>query len=383
MNLLIVDNKPIRRGAQMFGQHFKEYLNSNGHECRRVFLYHPGEETSELPRDDKDALLQGNKNHPFELFPSVQPKLCRKLAAQINEFSPDVVLLNGGRAVKYGAAVKRWFYQGRAVFVVRIIDSVVYWNTSKIRQWYSRYVATPQMDGAVGVGDKALREYRGLYGFDGPGTAIPRAFNFSEFSEQQSKAEARESLEEDAAGRVVLFLGNITQQKRPDRFVRVFHDVQERVPDVRAWIVGDGMLRKKTEELVQQLGLTQKIRFFGYQKKVQPFITGSDLLYISSDTEGVPGIALESLYLERPVVTTKAGDVGMVVINGKTGYLCDPDAHTDQAEKITELLLDEDKAAEMGREGRQHVIRNFNLSDLAGKYLRFFEDVQQKRNSSG
>ncbi len=378
MNLLIVDNKPIRRGAQMFGQHFKEFLNANGHECMRVFLYHPGEETSMLPLDGRDVLLQGNKNHPFELFPSVQPKLCRKLAARISDFNPDVVLLNGGRAVKYGAAVKRWYYTGRAVFVVRIIDSVVYWNTSKIRQWYSRNVATPQMDGAVGVGAKALEEYREHYGFTGPGTAIPRAFNFSEFGEQGSKTDARTLLEEESSGNVVLFLGNITRQKRPDRFIRVYRQVQDRLPDTRAWIVGDGQLRTETTKQVKQLGLTDKVRFFGYQKNVQPFITGSDLLYISSDTEGVPGIALESLYLERPVVTTRAGDVGMVVINGKTGYLCEPDAESDQAEKIIELLLDGDKAAEMGREGRRHVINNFNLSDLAGRYLRFFEEVQQK-----
>ena len=379
MNLLIVDNKPIRRGAQMFGQHFKEYLNANGHECMRVFLYHPGDETSMLPLDGQDVLLQGKKNHPFELFPSVQPKLCRNLAARISDFKPDVVLLNGGRAVKYGAAVKRWYYSGRAVFVVRIIDSVVYWNTSRIRQWYSRNVATPQMDGAVGVGARALEEYRELYGFTGPGTAIPRAFNFSEFDKQGSKTDARALLEEKASGKVILFLGNITQQKRPDRFVRVFRKVRERMPDARAWIVGDGRLRDETEEQVKQFGLTDKVRFFGYQKNVQPFITGSDLLFISSDTEGVPGIALESLYLERPVVTTRAGDVGMVVINGKTGYLCEPDSESDQAEKITELLLDEEKAAEMGKEGRRHVIHNFNLPDLAGRYLRFFEEVQQKQ----
>ncbi len=382
MNLLIVDNKPIRRGAQMFGQHFKDYLNANGHACRRVFLYHPGEETSELPFDVHDVLLQGRMDHPFELFPSVQPQLCRKLAAQISKFDPDVVLLNGGRAVKYGAAAKRWYYRGRASFIVRIIDSVVYWNTSKIRQWYSRNVATPQMDGAVGVGDKALQEYRDLYGYDGPGTAIPRAFNFDEFGDQDTKTDARIALDADPAAKVILFLGNITKQKRPDRFVRVFRMVLERVPDAVAWMVGDGRLRAETEALVEELGLSDRVRFFGYQEKVQPFITGCDLLYISSDTEGVPGIALESLYLERPVVTTRAGDVGMAVINGKTGYLCDLNDQNDQTEKITELLLDEKKAAQMGREGRKHIIRNFNLSDLAGKYLRFFEEVQQKRQHS-
>lgn len=384
MKLLIVDNQPIRRGAQMFAQHFKEHLNETGHSCKRVFLYDTGHESSLLPIDEHDVLLQGRKNNFLEVFPSIQPNLCRKLAKEITKYNPDIILLNGARAVKYGGITKWRFYKGKAPFVVRIIDSVAYWNTSSLRQWYSRNVITPRIDGAVGVGDKALEDYRKLYGYKGPGTAIPRAFDFNGFKQSESMAQVRSRLGGNTSGKIVLFLGNVTKQKRPDRFLRVFSSVCRRVPESRAWIVGDGVLRQQMTDMVEELGIRDKVTFWGYQNDVEPFLTASDLLFISSDTEGVPGIALEAQFLEKPVVTTNAGDVGMVVRHGISGYICDKNDEEGLANSITELLSHPDKARKMGSEGKVYVTDNFNLADITNKYLSFFQTViENKNNSSG
>ena len=382
MKLLILDNQPIRRGAQMFAQHFKEHLNNSGHHCRRVFLYDTAGESSVLPLDEHDVLLDGKKNNYLEVFPSVQPSLCRKLASEITEYKPDIVLLNGARAVKYGGITKWRYYRGKTPFVVRIIDSVAYWNTSAIRQWYSRNVITPRIDGAVGVGEKALQDYRNLYGFKGPGTAIPRAFDFNGFRQAESREQVRNRLGTDNSEKIVLFLGNITEQKRPDRFLKVFSRVCAVVPEAKAWIVGDGALRKKIAGIAQELGIGDKVTFWGYQSDVEPFITASDLLFISSDTEGVPGIALEAQYLEKPVVTTNAGDVEMVVRNGVSGYVCGKEDEEGLTNRITELLTHPELAAKMGKEGKDHVSSNFNLADITERYLSFFRSVIDKKNQT-
>ncbi len=382
MKLLIVDNQPIRRGAQMFAQHFKDYLNLNGHTCKRVFLYNTAGESSVLPIDENDILLDGRKSNPLEVFPSVQPKICRELAAAITEYSPDVVLLNGARAVKYGGITKWRYYRGEAPFVVRIIDSVAYWNTSKLRQWYSRNVITPRIDGAVGVGKKALQDYRDLYAYRGPGTAIPRAFDFDGFRQTESKEQVRSRLGIKKDDKIVLFLGNITRQKRPDRFLKVFSDVCGIVSGSKAWIVGDGVLREQTESMASDLGVSDKVTFWGYQSDVEPFITASDVLFISSDTEGVPGIALEAQYLEKPVVTTDAGDVAMVVRHGISGFVCSKEDEEGLGNNIAELLKRPDLAAEMGRQGKVYVTSNFNLADISDKYLSFFQLVIENRKNS-
>lgn len=382
MKLLIIDNETIRRGAQMFGQHFKKHLNSTGHECKRVFLYSPEEETSLLPLDDDDRVLQGRKNHPLEFFPSVQLWLCRLIAKQIHAIDPDLVLLNGARSVKYGGIVKRFFYHGNAPFVVRVIDSVVYWNRSWLRQWYSRNIITPYIDGAIGVGYKALKDYRDLYKYKGPGVSIPRSFNFGRFTNNKDRKQFREEFEVEPSRKIVLFLGNITKQKRPDRFLRVFSAVSTRLPEAEAWVVGDGDLRSQMQIQASRLGLSDKVRFFGYQENVEQFIVASDVLLVSSDTEGVPGIAVEALYLERPVVATNAGDVSMVVLDGINGFINEMDDEQGLSDNVMDLLSNPDKADEFGKKGKEHVMANFDLAEISERYIAFFEEIiRYKKNN--
>ena len=383
MKLLILDNEIIRRGAQMFGQHFKKQLNATGHMCKRVFLYSPEEETSLLPLDDDDRLLQGRKSNFLEIIPSFQPWLCRLIASHIHAFEPDLVLLNGARSVKYGSIVKRFYYRGNAPFVVRVIDSVVYWNRSKIRQWYSRHVITPQIEGAVGVGEKALHDYRYLYRYDGPGVSIPRSFDFQSFSNDKTREQTREGFQAAPSRKIVLFLGNISRQKRPDRFLRVFAEVRKRIPEAEAWVVGDGDLGAEMQRQVSESGLSGKVTFFGYQSNVEPYIIASDVLLITSDTEGVPGTAVEALYLERPVVATNAGDVAMVVQNGISGYINETDDETGLTENVIDLLSHPGKAEQFGKQGKAHVVANFSLADITDRYLAFFEKVIQNKQRQG
>jgi len=375
--ILILDNKPIRRGAQIFAHELRQELVRRGLMCRIVYLYRSGPHDMELPHDADNRYLGRDKGSFFEAFPLGAPGLSRRVLQEIKEFRPDVVLLNGARSVKYGGMVSKMLRrQGmRIPFVVRIIDSVVYWNRSRMKQWYMRNLIVPGIDGAVGVGDKALQEFRDLYGFRGPGTAIPRAFHTDRFRGNGSRTDARQQLDRPQDRKVVLFLGNITRQKRPDRFLDVFAKVAGRLPDAEAWIVGDGVLRDETESRAALLGVDDRVIFWGYRDNVAPFITGSDLLFISSDTEGVPGIALESLFLERPVVTTDAGDTAMAVKDGVTGYLCAKNDTGRLADRIHELLSDEEKNRTMGQNGKQHIVEHFNLSRLADHYLDFFSTL--------
>ena len=77
-------------------------------------------------------------------------------------------------------------------------------------------------------------------------------------------------------------------QQRPDRFVRVMQHVTKSLPDAKGWIVGDGPLRAATEKLVQELGLQESVRFWGYQADVAPFLAAADALLVSSDSDGIP-----------------------------------------------------------------------------------------------
>lgn len=382
MKILIIDNQPIRRGAQLFAQDFKEELIKRNIPVRRFFLFSPSDKKWMLNCDEHDFIPpDGVKSTSIEKFLFWQPQILQSLINEIKNFQPDVILANGGTARMYAAYAKKRLRKKKICFLLttRIIDSITFYRKFPFKQWIIKKIILPEVDGAIGVGDNALKQYSEVYHYSKPGTSIPRAFRVGRFTNNEPKEAVKERMKITKNKKIILFLGNITRQKRPDRFLRVFEKVHAQMPDTLAWMVGDGDLKKETQALAQNFGISNSVKLWGYQQNVEPFITASDLLFISSDTEGVPGIALEALYLEKPVVTTNAGDVAMVVQDGISGYVCGLDEEDKQAEKILTLLQDEKKARMMGRKGKKHISDNFNLSHITDRYLGFFEEVLKSK----
>ena len=61
--------------------------------------------------NEQDVVLNGEQIHIFEKFPTVQPALLIKLIKIVNDYRPEVVILNGSRTLKYAAFAKPFFKQ--------------------------------------------------------------------------------------------------------------------------------------------------------------------------------------------------------------------------------------------------------------------------------
>lgn len=320
LKVLFLDTRPIRRGAQIFVQELKQRFSKEGHHVKRIFLYEE-KMYEQLPLDDHDLVMPFRDNHFFEKFPTIHPLLVYKLGMAIKAFSPDVILCNGSRTLKYAAVVKRSFSSISAKWIYRVIDSAVYWNKRSLTQLYYRYFVIPAMDGAVGVSQKSLEEMIAHYGFKKPSVSIPRAIDVDHFANYKPDNNARENvgISEDAF--VLLFLGNFTSQKRPDRFVRIIHGLKNDIPNIHGLMVGDGPLKIYVEEQVKQLGIEDRITYAGYQRDVRPWISMSDVLLLTSDTEGMPGVVLEAGAMKKITISNIVGGIFELIEDGVNGYL--------------------------------------------------------------
>lgn len=72
-----------------------------------------------------------------------------------------------------------------------------------------------------------------------------------------------------------------------------------------------------------------------------------------------------------PVVATNIGSIGEVVIDGKSGFLVEPNNPQQLAEAINKILSDQELAKRMGEFGREYVVKNFGHKIIAGKILNF------------
>ena len=320
ISILFLDTRPIRRGAQVFVQELKQRFSKEGHHVRRIFLYEE-KNYEQLPLDECDLVMPFRDDHFFETVPTVHPLLVHRLGKEIKSFSPDVILCNGSRTLKYAAVVKMSFAGISAKWIYRVIDSAVYWNKRSLTQLYYRRFVIPAMDGAIGVSQKSLDEMIVHYRFKKPSVCIPRAIDVDYFSQYIPDENARENagIRKDAF--VLLFLGNFTSQKRPDRFVQIIHGLQNDIPNIHGLMVGDGVLKAQVDTQVMQLGIQDRITYAGYQRDVRQWIAMSDILLLTSDTEGMPGVVLEAGAMMKIAISNIVGGIRELIEDGVNGYV--------------------------------------------------------------
>jgi phosphatidyl-myo-inositol dimannoside synthase len=139
------------------------------------------------------------------------------------------------------------------------------------------------------------------------------------------------------------------------------------LPEVRYAVAGDGPDRPRLEQLADQLGVRDRVRFLGNVPEVQlPGLYRAATLYagLSREANGqVEGFGLSLVEAQAsgiPVIASTSGGIPDAVLDGRTGVLIPPDDPTAAAVTLIGLLSDPGRLAAMGRSGRARVEQYLN-----------------------
>jgi glycosyltransferase involved in cell wall biosynthesis len=353
----------------------KNRFSLEGIPVRRIFLYEE-KKYEQLPLDENDLVLPFRDNHFFEKIPTIQPQLVKALAREIRIFVPDVILCNGSRTLKYAAVVKKCYPSIKAKWVYRVIDSAFFWNKRLLTKYYYKHFVVASMDGAVGVSQKSLDEMIQHYGFNKPSVYIPRAIDVDYFANFQHAEGARDKIGIPSDAFVLLFLGNFTRQKRPDRFIEIINGLQKDLPQVHGLMVGDGPLKNDAVKLVEKSELHEKITFAGYQQDVRPWISMSDILLLTSDTEGMPGVVLEAAAMKKCTVSNDVGGIREVISDNENGFIVlNGNVHAFIS-KICDLNYSEDLKLKYEDAIFNSVFYKNRIDKILDSYFDFFNKIR-------
>ena len=243
MKIIQIVQKPQWRGAEIFARQLSQTLRKLAHHVRTVYLYpHIGQTSSFATRQTEkpfplhadDMCLNGNENHFFEKMPGINPFLLLQLINQIEQFQPRVIQVNGARTIKYGTFAKRLTRHKAWVLIYRNIDNPRYWVRDPFRRFFYRKLVMPKVDGVIGVSENTLESVKSVHQFKAQAVYIPNGIDVAPLQNAKSLDDI------PADKKVVLFMGNLTRQKRPDRFLRVIKQVHTQYSNMEAWMLGNG-----------------------------------------------------------------------------------------------------------------------------------------------
>lgn len=173
--------------------------------------------------------------------------------------------------------------------------------------------------------------------------------------------------------RILLHASNFRKVKRVEDVVRVFEGVNQIIPS-KLLFVGDGPERSYIEGLSRKTKACPDIRFLGRQEEMEDILAITDLFILPSEYESFGLVALEAMAAEVPVISSNAGGLPEINIQGVTGYLSNVGDVEDMTRNIINILSDEKAYLQMKKNAWEQAQR-FDIQNIVPQYEKLYERV--------
>jgi glycosyltransferase involved in cell wall biosynthesis len=173
----------------------------------------------------------------------------------------------------------------------------------------------------------------------------------------------------------VLAVGRLDPEKRWDRLLHLVRAVAARRMDFSVRLAGHGPLLPELQSQARQLGIESLVQFLGLRSDIPDLLKCSTFLIHTADHEGCPNVVMEAMACGRAVIGTDAGDIPVLVEDGKTGFVVRRGDDTRLMERTVELLGDRDLCRSIGEAGRVKAEREFGLDRLVEETLAVYRST--------
>jgi L-malate glycosyltransferase len=200
---------------------------------------------------------------------------------------------------------------------------------------------------------------------------IPNFIDFSRFK-KTDKDHFKKAIAPNGE-KILIHVSNFRKVKRVEDVLKMFDLVVKKIPS-KLFLVGDGPERGNIEILCRQLGNCDQVRFLGKQDAVEDLLAVSDLFILPSETESFGLAALEAMAVEVPVISSNAGGIPEINIQGKTGFMSNVGDYADMAKNAIYMLEDEHRLKEFKKNALAHA-KTFDIKNVLPQYEAYYERV--------
>jgi glycosyltransferase involved in cell wall biosynthesis len=158
---------------------------------------------------------------------------------------------------------------------------------------------------------------------------------------------------------VVALIAQLIRSKGVDLALRAMSELPK---NVVLWIIGSGPDAGELQNLARSLKVVDRVRFWGLQRQVEPFLQASDCFVLPSRWQEAAGLViLEAQATGLPVVASRVGGIPEYLDEGRTGLLFTPEDAHQLAEHLQRLSADVQLCRRMGQNARGLALAQFSI----------------------
>ncbi len=173
--------------------------------------------------------------------------------------------------------------------------------------------------------------------------------------------------------KIIVHASNFRKVKRVDDVVKIFLLINKQIP-AKLLLIGDGPERPFIESMTRDCECCDNIKFLGKQEQMEDILPIADLFLLPSEYESFGLAALEAMAAEVPVISSNAGGLPEININGFCGYMSDVGNVEEMAENALKIFGN-DKIQQTFRNNALAQAKKFSIENIVPQYEALYQKL--------
>jgi N-acetyl-alpha-D-glucosaminyl L-malate synthase BshA len=233
-----------------------------------------------------------------------------------------------------------------------------------------------QSDGVTAVSEHLRTETYTSFKITNEIEVIPNFIDLEKFKKQKKEHFKKAICPHDEA--LVVHTSNFRKVKRVQDVIKIFANLHSEIPS-KLLMIGDGPERTKIETLCRELNITDAVRFLGKLEAVEEVLSVADLFLMPSEKESFGLAALEAMACEVPVISSNAGGLPELNVQGVTGFMSSVGDVEDMTRNAL-LVLDKNNLP-LFKENALKRAKEFDISKILPLYENYYLKILEKAES--
>ena len=175
----------------------------------------------------------------------------------------------------------------------------------------------------------------------------------------------------------ILFIGRIIKSKGLAQAIGAVSNIKQ---PFRFVVCGDGPDIESCQKMVNDLGMTDKVKFMGWtgRKETGKYLAGTGVLLVPSmGPESFGLVGLEAMHYGKPVVAFNSGGISEWLRDGENGYLIERGNVKEMTQAVSTLIYSSKMRKDFGNRGKEMADTEFNIESHKQKLMNIYSSVRR------